>query len=92
MKIPYKMTKDANEAYKKVEALLQGDLLSKMKVDAKLNCDPGAKRIKAEGKGFTLTAEFKDSGCEVDLDLSFMLKPLKGTILAKVEDQFKRAL
>jgi len=92
MKIPYKNAKSSDEAFKKVETLLTSDMLKQFKIDAKLACDPSARKIKAEGSGFTLNAKFDDTSCEVDLELSFMLRPFKATILAKLEDHLKRAL
>lgn len=92
LKLNYINVKSANEAYEKIKPLLTSDYLSKLKVKANLVHDDQARTIKAEGKGFSLLAIFGDEKLELKLDLSLMLKALKGVILSKLENELKRHL
>ncbi|NOT80714.1 MAG: hypothetical protein HOP07_17145 [Bacteriovoracaceae bacterium] len=92
IKIDYLNMKDSNEAYQKVKTLITPEYIEKFQVKADINYDDDKKIVKAKGTGFTLVLCFLDQHCDVDLDLSFLLKPLKSKILEKIERQIKKNL
>lgn len=92
IKIDYLNMKDSSEAYQKVKTLITPEYIEKFQVKAEINYDDEKKIVKAKGAGFTLVLCFLDQHCDVDLDLSFLLKPLKSKILEKIERQIKKNL
>jgi hypothetical protein len=89
LKIPYAKVSDAQSAYDLVKNHLPGTL-SHLKVSADINYDDTSKKISASGKGFTMKVDFSPSDVNINIDLSFLLKPLKGKIAETIEKQFKR--
>lgn len=92
VKIDYKNLNGREAAYTKVKSIVTPEYTQKFQVQADVAYDDANKIIKSTGKGFTLTLCFFDTYCEADLDLSFLLKPLKGKILSKIEDQIAKNL
>lgn len=92
IRIDYSNMKDSSEAYQKVKTLITPEYIEKFQVKADINYDDEKKIVKAKGAGFTLVLCFLDQHCDVDLDLSFLLKPLKSKILEKIERQIKKNL
>ncbi len=92
LKIDYENLKTSEEAYQKVKTLITPEYIEKFQVKAEIKYDDANKKVSAKGSGFTLILCFYDQHCDVDLDLSFLLKPLKSKILEKVERQIKKHL
>jgi hypothetical protein len=92
LKIDYKEVTNAEEAYRKVKQLITPEYIQKFQVKADITYDDAAKRVSAKGSGFKLDLCFLEKHCDLDLDLSFLLKPLKGKILEKIEGQIKKNL
>jgi hypothetical protein len=92
LKIDYKQITDADEAYAKVKTLITAEYVEKFQVKADVKHDDAKKIVTAKGAGFTLTLCFLPNHCDVDLDLSFLLKPLRGKILEKIEGQIRKNL
>lgn len=92
MKINYHHVTNADEAYAKARALITPEYIEKFQVKADLSYDDAKKKVTAKGSGFTLELCFYQDHCDLDLDLSFLLKPLKGKILEKLEAQIKKNL
>jgi len=92
IKINYENISSSEEAYQKVKTLITPEYIEKFQVKAEINYDDAQKKVSAKGSGFTLILCFFDKHCDVDLDLSFLLKPLKSKILEKVERQIKKNL
>jgi hypothetical protein len=91
-KIDYKQVKSKDEAFKKVKDFITPEYLAKFQVKVELSFDENKKETTATGQGFTLVIKFFDAHCDVDLDLSFLLRPLKSTILSKIEHQITKNL
>ena len=91
-KIEYVQLANADLAYAKVKELITPEYIQKFQVKADIKYDDAKKLVTAKGTGFTLVLCFLEKHCEVDLDLSFLLKPLKTKILEKIEGQIKRNL
>ena len=92
LKIDYKNVTNADDAYKKVKELITPEYIQKFQVKADITYDDAKKTVSAKGSGFKLDLCFEEKHCDLDLDLSFLLKPLKGTILEKIEGQIKKNL
>jgi hypothetical protein len=92
LKIDYKQVTNADEAYKKVKELITPEYIAKFQVKADIAYNDAAKTVTAKGSGFKLDLCFLEQHCDLDLDLSFLLKPLKGKILEKIEGQIKKNL
>lgn len=90
LKLNYSNVTNKDEAYNAVKNAITPELLAKWKV--KVDLEYNSDNIVAKGKGFTLAVEFRDDHCAIKLDVSFMLKPLRGTILEGVEKQFRRVV
>lgn len=91
-RIDYNQAKTSDEAFQKVKAFITPEYLEKFQVKVELAFDEARKITTATGQGFTLTMKFFDTYCDVDLDLSLLLRPLKSTILGKIEHQIEKNL
>ena len=91
-KIEYKKAKSSLDALEKVKAFITPEYLEKFQMDIKLDFNEAKKVATAKGTGFTLTMKFFESYCDVDLDLSLLLRPLKSKILGKIEHQIEKNL
>jgi hypothetical protein len=92
LKIQYKNVTSCDEAFLKVKSFITPEYIQKFQVKADVNCDDTKKIVKASGSGFTLTLSFFESYCDVDLELSLILRALKSKIMAKIEDQISKNL
>ncbi len=92
LKIEYKEITNADQAYNKIKSLITPEYIQKFQVKADIIYDDPGKKVTAKGSGFKLDLCFFEKHCELDLDLSFLLKPLKSKILEKIEGQIKRNL
>lgn len=92
VKINYKQVTTKDEAFQKVKAFITPEYLEKFQMKIDLSFDEVKKVAKATGNGFTLLINFFDTHCEVDLDLSLLLRPLKSKILEKIQSQIERNL
>lgn len=91
-KVNYNKATSATDAFNIVKAYITPEFLDKFSVKVSVNYDEAKKCVKATGSGFTLDLNFKDTHCEAKLDLSFLLKPLKGSISEKIQDKLNRHL
>lgn len=91
-KVSYKQVKNKDEAYQAALAQITPEYIEKWKINAEISYDEPGKKITAKGKGFTLCLSFDETQCLVDLDLSFLLKPLRGTIMEQVEKKLQKHL
>lgn len=91
-KINYKTVNSSEAAYLKVKGVITPEYTQKFQVKADLTYDDAKKIIKSTGTGFTLTLCFYDTYCDVDLDLSIILRALRPKILAKIEAQIEKNL
>ena len=91
MRIDYDKSSNAKEALANVKANISEEHLEKMQVKAEIT-DNGSDLLEAKGKGFDFTVNFHDNYLEMDLSLSFMLKPFKGKILGYLEKEVKKVI
>lgn len=78
------------EAYEAVKRTITPELIAKYQVKAELTYE--GDNITATGKGFTLSLDFTENTMELTLKLSFLLKPLRGKVIAGIEKQIDRVL
>lgn len=86
----YKKSKDFEEAYANVKNYITPENIQKFKVKAQIDYDKKNKKMVATGKGFTLTVLFDDSKVDLELKLSFILKPIRKTVLRQMDKEFSR--
>lgn len=92
LKVNYKNVANKDEAYEEALKQITPEYIAKWKIKAEVSYDKDRKEIKAVGKGFTLCLGFNEDHCQVDLDLSFLLKPVRGTVLEAVENKLEKHL
>ncbi len=92
LKINYKNVSNKEEAFVKVKSLITPEYIQKFQVKADVVCDEVKKVVTASGTGFTLKLNLNDTFCEVDLELSLLLRALKSKILEKIENQISKNL
>ena len=90
LNVNYSNVTTKDEAYHVVKEAITPELLAKFQVKAELTY--AVDHITAQGKGFKLDMFFKDTECQVKVDLSFLLKPLKSKVLEGIEKQLKRVV
>lgn len=86
----YKKSEDFEQAYANVKNYITPENIKKFKVKAEINYDKKNKKMIATGKGFTLTVLFDDSKVDLNLKLSFILKPIRKTVLNQMEKEFSK--
>jgi hypothetical protein len=91
-KIEYKQVKSKDEAFLKMKGLMTPEYISKFQVKVELAFNEDKKEVTATGQGFKMTMKFFDTCCDIDLELSLLLRPLKSKILGKVEHQIEKNL
>lgn len=92
LKVDYKNVTNKDEAYEQALQQITPEYIAKWKIKADISYDKDQGEIKAKGKGFTLCLTFLEDHCQVDLDLSFLLKPVRGTVLEAVENKLNKHL
>jgi hypothetical protein len=92
LKVNYNNVANKDEAYEEALKQITPEYIAKWKIKADISYDKDKGEIKAVGKGFKLGLSFSEDQCKVDLDLSFLLKPLRGTVLEAVESKLKKHL
>lgn len=90
MKVNYEQVVNQEDAYNAAKKAITPELIDRFKVKADISYDDTNKIVKAKGKGFDLNIQFNQSDCDINLDLSFLLKPLKSKVLETIEKQVKR--
>ncbi len=86
--VNYEKLSSKQEAYEAVKVAVTPEMLAKFQVKAELTYMTDL--ISAKGRGFKLDMHFSDTACSVKIDLSFLLKPLKGKVLEGIEKQLIR--
>ncbi|MBL7665703.1 MAG: polyhydroxyalkanoic acid system family protein [Bacteriovoracaceae bacterium] len=92
IKIPYKTVKNSKEAFEAIKKNITVEEIEKYKVKAELKYDEDKKIIYASGSGFELVVKFLEKELELDLQLAFLLKPLKSKISDSLEHKFKKVV
>lgn len=92
LKVDYKNVANKDEAYEEALKQITPEYIAKWKIKADIAYDKDQGEIKAQGKGFTLCLNFKEEHCAVDLELSFLLKPVRGTVLDAVKNKLEKHL
>ena len=92
MIISYNKFQNAEVAYQKISEIITEDYIANFKLNATVEYDDKTFQIKGSGKGFDLTLKFLEKGCEVNLNLSFLLRPLKSKVLSKIEKELSENL
>lgn len=92
LKIDYKITKDANEAFSSSKNVVNEKFIKSFGISADVIFDDAKKRIVAKGSGFTLDAFFKERFVEISLDLSFLFRPFKGKVLKEISDRLDKII
>jgi hypothetical protein len=91
LKVPYAKITDKKQGYDAAKTLIP-DVIAKFGVKADVKSDDAAATINAKGTGFEAKIEFGEKEAVVKVDLSFLLKPLKGKILETIEKQIKKVV
>ena len=85
LSVSYKNASNQADAFAIAKAQITPEYVDKFNIKAEINYNEATGVMEATGKGFTLTLEFDDSKCDVNLKLSMLLRPLKKKILDKIE-------
>jgi hypothetical protein len=92
IKVNYSNSADKAAAYQAVKTYITPETLEKWKVKADITYEDQGQMIKAKGAGFELNINFLDTHAEATLNLSLLLRPLKGKIEESLEKQLKRVV
>lgn len=91
LKIPYASVTDKKLAYDAAKKVIP-EAISKFGVKADVKLNDSDTSLSAKGTGFEVSVRFEDKHVEVKMDLSFLLKPMKGKILEVLEKQIKKVV
>ena len=92
LRVPYKQLTTAEEAYQEALKQITPEYINKWNIKADITCDEPKKSMTAKGKGFDLTLNFLASECQVELNLSFLLKPFKSNVLEQIQRKLEKHL
>lgn len=90
--VNYTNAKDKEHAYQSVKEYITPATLEKWKVNADIKYDDSGRKINAKGKGFELIINFLDTQVQAELNLSLLLRPLKGKIEESLEKQIRKVV
>jgi hypothetical protein len=91
LKVPYSNITDKKQGFDAAKKLIP-EVIAKFGVKADTKIDDVTNTIDAKGTGFSAMIQFTDTEALVKVDLSFLLKPLKGKILETIEKQIKKVV
>lgn len=91
LKVPYSQITDKKQGFEKAKQLIP-EVISKFGVKADVKNDDASNTLVAKGSGFEAKIEFRDTEAVVNLDLGFLLRPLKGKIMDTIEHQIKKVV
>lgn len=91
LKVPYTQITDKKAGYEQAKKLIP-DVIAKFGVKAEVKNDDSNTSLTAKGSGFEARIQFTEKEAVVNLDLGFLLKPLKGKILETIEKQIKKVV
>ncbi len=83
--VRYTKCQSSQDAYDVVKKNITPEVVGQFNVKASFDYDESRKIIKAKGTGFELKMSFSEENLDFDLDLGFLLKPLRSTITSKIE-------
>ena len=92
LEIPYQVAKNGDEAFDLVMGKLDPDFLSQFKIKIEVESNRDKKIIEGSGKGFKALFSFKEDRCLVEINLSFLLKPLGSKISKDLEEGLNNLL
>ena len=88
--VNYNQAKDKEDAFARAKARITPEYVAKFQVRAEIDYNENNGIMTAKGKGFTLTLDFGPSSVGVKLDVSLLLRPLKGKIVDKIKRELER--
>lgn len=92
IRLDYKNLTNKEEAFLAVKKAITPETLAKFKVSADIDANESLNTIRAKGTGFDLNMVFLEDAVDINLDLSFMLKPFKKKVLETIESMVKKVL
>lgn len=91
IKIPYTQITDKNQGYEEAKKRIP-EVIQKFGVKADVKTDDANHMFSAKGSGFEAKLQFLEKECVINLELGFLLKPLKGKITEVIEKQVKKVV
>lgn len=91
LKVPYAQITDKKVGYDQAKKIIP-EVISKFGVKADVKNDDSNSSLTAKGTGFEAKIQFLEKEAVVNLDLGFLLKPLRGKILETIEKQIKKVV
>lgn len=91
LKIPYSQITDKKKGYEQAKKLIP-EVISKFGVNADVKNDDANSSLTAKGSGFEAKIQFLEAEAVINLELGFLLKPLKGKIMDTIEKQIKKVV
>ena len=85
-KVKYQNASGQKEAFDIVQKAITPEYISKWKVKAEIVCEPENWLIWAKGKGF------RETHLDINLDVSFLLKPLSGKISNSINEELEKVI
>lgn len=91
LKIPYTNITDKSKGYEEAKKRIP-EVIQKFGVKADVKTDDANHSFTAKGMGFEAKLQFLEKEVVVNVDLGFLLKPLKGKITEVIEKQIKKVV
>jgi hypothetical protein len=91
LKIPYTQITDKNKGYEEAKKRIP-EVIQKFGVKADVKTDDANHSFTAKGTGFEAKLTFLETEVVVNVDLGFLLKPLKGKITEVIEKHIKKVV
>jgi hypothetical protein len=91
LRIPYTQITDKNKGYEEAKKRIP-EVIQKFGVKADVKTDDANHSFTAKGTGFEAKLTFLEKEVVVNVDLGFLLKPLKGKITEVIEKQIKKVV
>lgn len=92
VRVSYKKTKNADEAYRKAKQKFDQRYFEQFSVKGSIQTDDHLKKFSASGSGFTFSLCFTEKEAQGTLELSLLLRPMKSSIIGMIEKNLKELL
>ena len=88
--VEYKQSKNQKIAFNKAKKRLSPNLFKQYKIEVDLSFDDENFQILGTGKGFDVSCYFYNDHLQFDVNLSLLLRPLKGKIESSILKELEK--
>ncbi len=90
LSVKYQQASGPEEAYNLAKAQITPEYVAKFNIPADISYQPDNGVIEAVGRGFSLSLKFTEAEVQVSLNLTLLLRPVRGRVLEAIERKLRK--